>query len=181
MDEKVDLPQAKNYLSVGEAAEALGLAASTLYQYIREGNINAEKIGSTIVLLRDEVASYRRGMAGRPRTSVPRWRFSPEENQLIVTSVEAELRQGVTEEDFVHILEQIKRGDMHLFPGTIARYILSDPRQPRRVRFLFFWRQTVMPNASTIEEALAALRQALADVLDWNGVGYETSRVWMHS
>lgn len=181
MDEKVDLPQAKNYLSVGEAAEALGLAPSTLYQYIREGNINAEKIGSTIVLLREEVASYRRGMAGRPRTSVPRWRFSPEENQLIVTSIEGEMRDGVESADFIRALEKIKRADMHLFPGTIARYVLSDSRQLRRVRFLFMWRQTVMPGPEQIEKTLADLRETLADVLDWDGVGYETSRVWMHS
>lgn len=181
MDEKVDLPQAKNYLSVSEAAEVLGLAPSTLYQYIREGNIHAERIGSTIVLLREEVASYKRGMAGRPRTSVPRWRFSPEENQLIVTSIEGDLREGVTEADFLRALEQIKRGDMHLFPGTIARYVLSDARQPRRVGFLLMWRQTVMPDSEQIEARLAELRQTLAEVVDWVGTGYEISRVWMHS
>ena len=70
---------------------------------------------------------------------------------------------------------------MHLFPGTIARYVLSDSRQPRRVRFLFMWRQTVMPDSEQIEEKLADLRQTLTDVLDWDGVSYQTSRVWMHS
>ena len=181
MEEKVDLPQAKGYFSVGEAAKELGLRPSTVYQYIREGAIKAEKVGNTIIIQRKEIASYQRGLSGRPRSTVPEWRFSPEGNELIGTTVETDLREGIDAADFKRALAEVKQSEKHLFKGTIARYILSDRRTPKRVQFLFIWRQTVMPSEAEIEEMLKALRAALEDVLVWETARYGTSLIWMHT
>jgi hypothetical protein len=109
------------------------------------------------------------------------WRFSPEGNRQIGTSVEADMREGVSEEEFVRALEQIKHSEGHLFEGTIARYIMSDERDLRRVHFLLIWRETVMPTTDDIERALAALGRELSEVLSWESARSSTQRIWMHT
>ena len=159
----------------------LGVAYNTALGYVHSGKLKAKMISGVHVIPRKEIENFKRGLAGRPRTSVPKWRFSPEGNELIGTSVEAELRAGVSEEDFVKALDKVRRDKHLLFEGTIARYVMSNRREPRRVQFLLLWRQTVMPPEDEIEKALTALRSILANVLDWSTASSSTQRVWMHT
>ena len=59
-------------LTLVEAAELLGLSASTLRHQAQAGRLRARLVGKTWVTTRDEVERYRRenlGQAGRPRKS----------------------------------------------------------------------------------------------------------------
>lgn len=61
---------APKLLSLAEAAELLGVAASTMRQQARSGALRAQKVGTTYVVTPAEVERYRRenlGKVGRPR------------------------------------------------------------------------------------------------------------------
>ena len=50
-----DLPRR---LSVPEVAELLGVREPTVYRWLRDGELPAYKVGSTWVILRDEVCDH---------------------------------------------------------------------------------------------------------------------------
>lgn len=112
---------------------------------------------------------------------MPPWRVSPEGSEQIATSIEGDLRAGTGEKEFRRALGKVQRDERLLFTGTIARYVLSGEREPRRVQFLLIWRQTAMPPQEKVDETLNILRETLSSVLDWEGARTETLRVWMHT
>jgi excisionase family DNA binding protein len=178
MDDKIDF---EDYLTSNEAGQILGITNKSIQRHIKNGEIRAFKRGGRYFIHRDEITSFKPRVGGRPRKNMPSWRFAPEANKLIATSIEAGLREGITEKAFVRALEVVKRSDEYLFPGTIARYVLSEEEEPRQVEFLLIWRQSSMPAPDEIESALAALGKALASVLDWSTARARTRRVWMHT
>jgi excisionase family DNA binding protein len=181
MSKDINLSDVDKFVSLREAAKLLGMTAKSVHHHIQNGQLPATMLGGRYIILREDVLNFKPRIAGRPRTSVPQWHISPENNPVIVTTIEAELRAGTSESDFVSILERIKQSKQHLFQGTIARYIFSEEREPRRVHFFFVWRQGIMPPASEIENELTTLREALGSVLVWDGASYRTGHVWMHT
>ena len=171
----------EGYLSVKDAALELGISYKSVQRHVKNGALKATKMSGVYFIPRAEVERFKPRLSGRPRSSVPQWRFSPEGNLQIGTSVEASLREGVSEEEFVRALEKVKRSELYLFEGTIARYVMSDERDLRRVQFLFVWRETVMPEQAQIEQALAELGKALTSVLAWETASSVTKRIWMHT
>ena len=181
MDNRANDSGIEGYLTVKEAALKLGLSYKSVQRHVKNGHLKGTKKGGVYLISQREINNFKPNLAGRPRASVPQWRFSYDGNEQIATSVEGELREGVSEEDFTLALEQIKRGEEYQFAGTIARYILSNERAPHRVQFLLIWRQSVMPPAETIESTLAAMQSTLGPVLDWQTARIDTCRVWMHT
>ena len=53
-------------LTLTEAADQLGLAASTLRHQVQAGRLRARLIGKTYVVTRHEVERYRREQLGKP-------------------------------------------------------------------------------------------------------------------
>ena len=78
-------------------------------------------------------------------------------------------------------LEDMRREKQHLFPGTIARYMIKKQRQPEYIEILFIWRNTAMPDEATYSRWLSEFQQALSDVLDWETAQYDTGKVLMHT
>lgn len=180
-DDFVNIPNIENHYTIREVAKLLGVSYSTANNYVAIGRLKAKRAGNNYMVPREEVEKFEKRTSGRPRTSTPKWRFSPEGNHQVGTSVEARLREGVSEQAFVRALEKVKRSGEHLFEGTIARYVLSDQQDLRRVQFLLIWRETVMPPAEEIEQALTALGKLLAGVLIWETASSSTQRIWMHT
>lgn len=178
MDKRLSL---EDYLTSKEAGEKLGMTNKSIQRHIKNGEITAIKRGGRYFIHREDVENFRPRVAGRPRASVPQWRFSPPDNRLIATSIEANLKEGIGEADFIRALDRIKQSEKHLFQGTIARYIFSNKRTPNHVQFFFVWRQSAMPSPSEVEAMLENLRIALSSVLDWNGAEYNTNQMWMHT
>ena len=85
------------------------------------------------------------------------------------------------EELLLQQIEEVKRSGRHLFPGTVARYVVRSKTIPRLVEIVLVWRSTVMPNEMEREQALEAFRQTLADVLDWDTAQYKNGEVLMHT
>lgn len=180
MKDSVDLPNISGYVSIKEAAQMLGLSHKTVYQYVAEGRLPGVRAGDIILIAVEAVKNFKPNLSGRPRTTIPLWRISPEENRLLSTLIRVQIRKGRREE-LPELLEKIRHSKHHLFPGTVARYIIGSESHPEEVQILLVWRSTVMPDESTREKALEEFRRVLADVLDWETAQYERGSVLMHT
>ena len=180
MDNNVDLPAIPGYVSVKEAAKMLSLADRTVYEYIEEGRLPAVRAADVIMIALEEVEKFKRGTAGRPRRNTPPWRISAGDNTQFMTFILAQVRAG-QQGALMQKLEEIKQRGQHIFPGTIARYIVGSETSPGQIQIALIWRGTVMPDEVTREKALEAFRRALAGVLDWSTAQYNNGTVFMHT
>jgi excisionase family DNA binding protein len=56
----------EGYLTTKEAAEVLGITQNGVYQHIRRGNIEAIKVGTTLLIPEKELDKIRDAKPGRP-------------------------------------------------------------------------------------------------------------------
>lgn len=168
------------YVSIKEAAEMLGLSPSRVYEYVEDGRLSSVRAAHVILIPLEEVKNFKPNIAGRPRKSALRWRISPENNMLLSTSIVVQIRSG-RQVELMKKLEEIRHGDEHQFPGTVARFIIRSETFPGQVEISLLWRSTVLPDEATRGKALEEFRQALADVLDWNTAQYNEGQVLMHT
>ena len=170
------------YISVKEAARILGLAEKTVYRYVEEGKLPAIRISSSPFVMVEEEATrnYKRQSVGRPRTRIPTWRLPAGANLLFLTQIIVPLRPG-QHDRFDKKLKEIHADEKHLLPGTVARYIARSEAKPDDIQIVLVWRSTVMPPAAEREAALAALREELAEIVDWDSSWSEYGRVLMHT
>jgi excisionase family DNA binding protein len=180
MSEEVSFPAIPGYVSIKEAAQILGLAPKTVYQYVSEGRLPGVRASHVLLIPLEEIKKFKPNISGRPRKSVPLWRISPEDNMLLMTLITVQIRAN-QEKKLMERLEVIRQGEQHLFPGTVARYIVGSEKHPGQVEISLIWRSSVMPDEATREQALEAFRQALADVLDWKTAQYDQGKVFMHT
>ena len=170
----------EEYVSVKEAAKMLGLAYSTVHEYVTEGRIPSMRAFDVILIPREAVLNFKPNIAGRPRTTLPKWRISPEDNTLLMTTIRVPVRAG-QHSALLSRFESIRQSGEHLFPGTIARYIIGSETNPHHIEILLIWRKTVMPTEAEREQVLEAFRQTLEDVLDWSSAEYRNDVVFMHT
>lgn len=180
MRNEIDQSRVPGYVSIKEAATILGLSPSRVYEYVEDGRLSSVRAAHVILIPLQEVERFKPSISGRPRKSVPRWRISPQDNLLLSTTILVQLRPH-RQELFIQRLEEMKRNDLSLFPGTIARFITKSETKPGQVEIALIWRKTVMPTEEERERALEELRQALADVLDWDTAQYNQGQVLMHT
>ncbi len=119
-------------------------------------------------------------MTGRRRTRIPVWRIPVGDNVQYLTQIFTRIREG-QEALFKQKLEEMRAGEKHFLPGTVARYIARSDEKPSDIHLVLVWRSTVMPEQAEREAALEALRQELAEVLDWETAWYEYGKVLMHT
>lgn len=180
MRESLDLPNIPEYVSIKDAAKILGVSDKRVYAYIEDGRLPAVRAAHVIMIPVEEVKKFKPKISGRPRKNTPPWHSPPSDNKLLTTSI------------FVHIqpdqqkmlrrkLEEIKRAGEHIFPGTVARYIIGSKIHPGAVEILLVWRGNVMPDEATREQVLNEFRQASDDVLDWSSAQYDKGEVLIHA
>jgi excisionase family DNA binding protein len=180
MSDEVTIPELQEYIPIKDAAKILGLAYTTVHTYVTEGRIKAVRAGHAILIPIEEVNNFKPNISGRPRTSIPLWRIPPEDSTLSQTSIFVRVRNGKLDA-FRQRLDEIRKKKEHLFPGTIARYIVGSNRQPGLVEMTFIWRSSVMPVDAVRQQALEAFQQALDDVVDWTTARYDDGTVFMHA
>jgi excisionase family DNA binding protein len=180
MESDITIPDIPGYVSIEGAAKMLGLAKKTVYEYVAEGRIPAVRAGRILMIQLEEVQKFRPNIAGRPRKSIPSWRISPRENVLLSTLVTVSIKAG-QQENFKKVLEQIRQERRHTFPGTVARYIISNDVERKKVHMVLIWRSAMISSESDREKQLEAFRQELCDVLDWGTAQYDTGEVFMHT
>jgi excisionase family DNA binding protein len=176
-DEIPDLP---GYVSTKEAAKLLGVSERRVRLYIEMKRLPAVRAADVLMLPLNDVKNFKRKIVGRPRQNTLTWRISSTENTQFMTSISVQMRPH-QEKLLMQRLEEVKRDGRHLFPGTVARYVVRSETVPRQVEIMLVWRSTVMPNGTDREQALESFRQTLADVLDWDTAQYNNGQVLMHT
>ncbi|HET8839975.1 MAG TPA: helix-turn-helix domain-containing protein, partial [Ktedonobacteraceae bacterium] len=167
MRESLDLPNMPEYVPIKEAARILGVSDKRVYAYIEEGRLPAVRAAHVIMIPVEEVKKFKPAISGRPRKHTPAWRSSPEDNLLLTTSLFVQVKAN-QQKKLQHHLEEIKQAGEHIFPGTIARYIIWSKTHPERLEILLVWRSTTQPDETTRKQAFDNLQQTLDDVLDWS-------------
>ena len=175
-----DRPTIPGYVTIKEAAKMLGISANRVYTYVEEGRLPSAQAAHVIMIPLEALKDFKSHLSGRPRTNIPLWRISPEENTVLTTSILVRVRTN----QYARLqarLEEMRRERQHLFPGTLARYIIENKRHPEDIEILLIWRGTAMPDEATYNQWLDEFRHALSDVLDWDTAQYDTGRVIMHT
>lgn len=174
------LERLPGYLSVSEAARALSVSERSVYDYIEVGKLPGVLVGNIIVVPTEAVACFERRAPGRLRTKTPPWRVPPVGNVAYLTIITVRTRsgQGALLEKR---LASMRAGQRHCFPGTAARFIARNQRDPDEIEILLVWRSVVMPPAEVREASLAALKAELEDVLEWETATMKESQVLLHA
>jgi len=168
------------FISVRDAAKILGVSERSVYGYIEERKLLGFKAANLTVVALKDLQKFRRGTTGRPRTRVPEWRISDNDNVQLMTQVFIQIRAG-KEEILAQRLEEIRKTNRHTFPGTVSRYFAHSQTDPTDLQILLIWRGTVMPDETSRENALSSLREELADLLDWENAHVEMHQILMHT
>jgi hypothetical protein len=168
------------FVSVRDAAKILGVSERSVYGYIEERKLPGFKATNLTVVALKDVQAFKRGTTGRPRTRVPEWRISDNDNVQHMTQVFLRIRPDQWE-PLEHKLEEIRKENKHSFPGTVARYIARSQVDTNAVQIMLIWRGTVMPSDEEREAALELLREELNDVLDWDSAHIEMHKILMHT
>lgn len=158
----------------------LGLAYTTVHQYVTDERIRGIRVADVILIPIEEVKNFKPNIAGRPRTTIPQWHISPNDNALLYTSIHVRVRKG-KRDAFRERLDIIKREKEHQLPGTIARYVLGSTQDTEQVEIVLVWRISVMPDEAIRQQALEAFKQALADMVDWSTARFDEGTVMMHA
>ncbi len=180
MREYLDLPTMPEYVSIKEAAKMLGVSDKRVYAYIEDGRLPAVRAAHVIMIPVEEVRKFQPKISGRPRKNTPAWRTSPEDNKLLTTSIQVQVKP----EQYKNLqqqLEKIKQLGELIFPGTIARYIVNSKLHPGNIEIILIWRSATMPSETAREQALDEFRRGLASVLDWNSAHYDHGEVILHT
>lgn len=180
MDDFVELPNMPGYVSIKDAAKMLDLSTRRVYDFVVSGRLRGVRAVNAIMIPLEDIQKFQRGASGRERKVTPLWRISTGENTQMMTLITVQIRVG-KQEALIQKLEQIRKSKQHLFPGTIARYIVGSQTNPGQVIVSLIWRGTIIPEEAEREEALEAFRQALADILDWSGAEYNHGTAFMHT
>lgn len=182
MENDVQIPDLPGYITVKEATKILGVSDTRVYFYIEKGRLHAVWAGNNLMIPQEEITKLKSTIQppGRPRKNTPLWRISSGENAQFITQITLSI-QPQKQALFEQKLEEIREDKRHLFPGTIARYILGDDTRPEQVQIILVWRGTVMPDEAVRQQALQALQQELAEVFDWSTAQYNHGTVFMHT
>jgi excisionase family DNA binding protein len=165
------LLQAEEYLSVRDAARAMGVSVRSVYGYIESGKLLGIRIGASIAVQADAVRGYQRQVVGRPRTRTPVWRVPTAMNLQFLTTINVQVREDQGEKLEAR-MEAIRASGQHRISGTVARYIVRNHANPDHVQIVLVWRKLVMPPDEEREAAIAALRIELNDILAWETAAY---------
>jgi len=168
------------FISVREAAKILGVSERSVYGYIEERKLSGFKATNLTVVALKDVNAFKRGTTGRPRTRVPEWRISDNENVQYMTQIFIQIHGG-QEEELLGRLEEIRKGNKHTFPGTVARYFARSQTDKSALQIILVWRGTVMPTEEARNTALTYLKEELVDLLEWDSAHIEMHEILMHT
>ena len=180
MREYLDLPTMPEYVSIKEAAKMLGVSDKRVYAYIEEGRLLAVRAAHVIMIPIEEVKKFKPKISGRPRKNTPDWRTSPEDNMLLTTSIVVPVQEN-QQEKLQRRLEELRQEGEHVFPGTVARYIIWSKTHPGALEILLIWRSTTMPEEADKVEALDKFQKALTDVLNWESARFDEGEILLHT
>src|SRR5712691_7969028 len=87
-------PTIPGYVTIKEAAKILGVSANRVYTYVEEGRLPSAQAAHVIMIPLETLKDFKSQLSGRPRTTIPTWRISPEENAALTTSIVVRIRSN---------------------------------------------------------------------------------------
>ncbi len=175
-----DFPDVPGYISIKQAAQLLGITDKRVYRYIDIGRLPAYKTGGVFFLLEEDVKNFKLNPPGRTRTGPPVWRVHNARSRVLATDIYVQVRSG-QQGKLVEKLKAIQRADRHIFPGTVARYVVKGNPGLITIHFFFVWRDVEIPDDITSKSDFAAFQEELADVLNWTTAQYSTNEMIIHT
>ncbi len=94
--------------------------------------------------------------------------------------VSARVRRG-RQEHLIEQLQAIQKTEQHLFPGTMARYVVKGDEALTWIRCLLIWKSTDMPDEKTRQRTLEAFQHALDDDVDWQTAQSSVNEAVIHT
>ena len=179
MLQDVPIPNLPGYVSVKEAADLLGISDKRVYYYVTTGRLSAQRVGNTLVLPLEKVKQFKPGSSGR-RIKISPWRSYKGHSTLLITEIRAQIRIG-QHDRLIGKLQAIEQEHVHLFPGTVARYVSQDDSSCTAAHILLMWKDTEMPDELARLNDMTAFQDALADVLDWETATFHCFKVLLHT
>ena len=173
-------PGERDFLSTAEAADKLGVSYYTVYEYIREKRLVAEMVGGVYLIPKQAVAEFKAKPTGRTRANPPPWRVYRAGAKVRGLDIHVQVRAG-QHKRLIEKLKHFQEAQQHLFRGTMQRYVFEDESNPMQVIISLIWKDTELPNESTLQEELIAFQNELADLLDWSSAQYTYKRAIIHT
>lgn len=158
----------------------LGVAESSIYRYIQSGRLEAYQAGHNIMIGLESLKQFKPNITGRPRKKNAPWHISPDTSAFVVMYIRAEVYGG-KEEALKEVLREFRQDERHVFPGTVVRYVSINENSPASVTIQLVWKQSDMPERSTLEQELSAFRGDLADMIAWKKAQYSEEMVLLHT
>ena len=180
MKKDKDISKRRDFVTTNEAAEMLGVSYYTVYEYIRENRLVAERVGGIYMIPEKAVREFKAKPTGRTRVKPPPWRVYRAGAKVRAMDIRVKVREGQRSRLIEKLNAMLERQD-HLFPGTMQRYVFEDEAVPTLVTISLIWKDTEMPDEAVMQEDLVALREELADVLDWETAEYSIKRAIIHT
>jgi excisionase family DNA binding protein len=168
------------YISTKQAAQMLGVSHHRLYQYVKAGRLPVVHVGKAFMLRTEDVEHFKPNPSGRMRTKALSWRVYRSRGTVLATEIRVQVRPH-QQQELRTKLRTIQQSDQHTFPGTLARYVIKGGEELTEVHILLLWKDTEMPDEETRLHDLAALKDELADVLDWETAQESTNEVLLHT
>jgi excisionase family DNA binding protein len=175
-----EFPDVPGYVSIKQAAQMLGITDKRVYRYIDLGRLPAYKSGGVFLLAEEDVRQFKLHPPGRTRTTPPPWRAYNTRSKVLVTEFRVPIRAG-EQERLAEKLSDMQKANLHTFPGTIARYVVTEGPESTSLQFFLVWKDTEMPDDPTRERGLKALKEELLDVLEWERAEYHTGEALLYT
>lgn len=180
MREDSELPALPDVMTVKEVATRLGISERMVHAYVQDGRLAGHKLGKVTAIRTDDFLKFERAKKGRPRTRLPIWRKSVGDNLQYVSIITTRTKPGQGDK-LAERLEEFRASGTHMLPGTVGRFVARSETDKDAVQIILIWRSTVMPKEGVREAEIEELKEALADILDWENSWSEFGRVLLHT
>src|SRR5215470_2726246 len=124
MEKDRDASDERDFVTTSEAAEALGVSYYTVYEYIKEKRLVADRIGGIYMIPKKAVQEFKAKPTGRVRTRPPHWKRYRAGAKVRGMDIRVRVRAG-QQKRLVEKLEAILEAQRYLFPGTMQRYVFE--------------------------------------------------------
>jgi hypothetical protein len=180
MTEEKEYLRFPGYVSVKEAAEILGLKENRVWYYIRLKRLPARRIDGRSMIPEQSLKEFHVKPRGRLRTDPPHWREYRGGAHVLGLQIELQV-DPARRENLQDRLEHILKEQLHLFPGTMQRYVFGVRTDPRIILVMLIWKDTELISEDALESDLAEFKAEFGDLFNWDTARYLPVDAMLHT